>query len=216
MDIFNMHKIVFTVGRITPNGILFLGTCFLINKKGTYVTAAHVTDMNDNNLVVVMSNSDMNSYQDTSDLRCSYKKVLIEKIDPICDICILRADVDAYSNIVIGTTDDVNVAENICIVGFPHCTEGRHVLTCQETSVGAKILIEASSVKTKHVVLNIQTRPGQSGSPVFRKSDSRLVAMIIGSYAPDTSGSISLLGINPLTLHQTTHAVSVEDILRMV
>lgn len=64
--------------------------------------------------------------------------------------------------------------------------------------------------------MNIQTRPGQSGSPVFRESDSMLVAMIIGSYAPNSSGSISLGGVDPHTLHQTTHAVSAEYILQML
>ena len=73
-----------------------------------------------------------------------------------------------------------------------------------------------SFIKSKHIVLNIQTRPGQSGSPVFRESDSMLVAMIIGSYAPNSSGSISLGGVDPHTLHQTTHAVSAEYILQML
>lgn len=43
-----------------------------------------------------------------------------------------------------------------------------------------------------------------------------LVAMIIGSYAPNSGGSISLGGVDPHTLHQTTHAVSAEYILQML
>lgn len=217
MDIINLHRLVYTVGRITPAGIQLLGTCFLLNKPGIFVTAAHVTNNDDNNLVVALNpNTNMLTYQDTSDTKVVYIKANIEKIDPVHDICLLKSDKDIFSNICIGSTDDIMVSERLSIVGYPHCTQGRNVLTYQETTVGAKILIESSYVKSKHLVLNIQTRPGQSGSPVFRETDSKLVAMVIGSYAPNSQGAISLGGVDPHTLHQTTHAVSTEYILKML
>lgn len=217
MDIINLHRLVYTVGRIAPAGIQLLGTCFLLNKPGIFVTAAHVTNNDDNNLVVALNpNTNMLTYQDTSDTKVVYIKVNIEKIDPVHDICLLKSDKDIFSNICIGSTDDIMVSERLSIVGYPHCTQGRNVLTYQETTVGAKILIESSYVKSKHLVLNIQTRPGQSGSPVFRETDSKLVAMVIGSYAPNSQGAISLGGVDPHTLHQTTHAVSTEYILKML
>lgn len=188
-----------------------------LNKPGIFVTAAHVTNNDDNNLVVALNpNTNMLTYQDTSDTKVVYIKVNIEKIDPVHDICLLKSDKDIFSNICIGSTDDIMVSERLSIVGYPHCTQGRNVLTYQETTVGAKILIESSYVKSKHLVLNIQTRPGQSGSPVFRETDSKLVAMVIGSYAPNSQGAISLGGVDPHTLHQTTHAVSTEYILKML
>lgn len=217
MDIKNLHSIVYTVGRITPSGIELLGTSFLINRLGTFVTAAHVTNNDENNLVVSLNpNTNINGYQDTSDTKISFIKVRIEKIDPIHDICILKCDSNIQSNIRISSTDNINIAERLGVVGYPHCTQGRNVLTYQETTVGAKILIESSLIKSKHVVLNIQTRPGQSGSPVFRNSDATLIAMIIGSYAPSSKGGISLGGVDPHTLHQTTHAISAEYILNMI
>lgn len=80
MDISNLHQIVYTIGRITPNGINLLGTGFLLNKQGTFVTAAHVTNNDDNNLVVALNpNTNINTYQDTSDTRVSYINVKIEK-----------------------------------------------------------------------------------------------------------------------------------------
>lgn len=80
MDIRNLHQIVYTIGRITPSGIDLLGTGFLINKQGTFVTAAHVTNNDDNNLVVALNpNTNINTYQDTSDTRVSYINVKIEK-----------------------------------------------------------------------------------------------------------------------------------------
>lgn len=216
MIITNADKIIYTVGRLTPNGIDLLGTCFLIDRPGTYVTASHVTGNNEKDLVICFTPIDVNGYQDTSSNSVSYRCVRIEKIDPIHDICILTDGTGFRSNISISGTDNVSVSDKLTIVGYPHCVQGRHVLTHQEATVGAKILIANSDIKTKNIVINIQSRPGQSGSPVFRDLDSKLVAILIGSYAPKSSGGISLGGIDPQTLHQTTHAVSAEYILKMI
>ncbi len=222
MDKTNLHTLVFPVGRITTTGVELLGTCFIINRPGLFVTATHVTNNDDNNLVIVFANAlytdpaGINSYQDTSNTEVKYLNVKIYRTDPIHDICILKANEQVSSNLQIISTDVIGVSDEVCVVGYPHCNMGRMVLTYQETLVGAKILLQTAGIKSKHIVLNIQTRPGQSGSPVFRKSDSKLVAIIIGSYAPQNRGGISLAGVDPLTLHQTTHAISAEYILKLL
>ena len=43
MDISNLHQIVYSIGRITPSGINLLGTGFLVNRRGIFVTAAIMT-----------------------------------------------------------------------------------------------------------------------------------------------------------------------------
>lgn len=79
--------------------------------------------------------------------------------------------------------------------------------------VGARVLLGAGGVKVKHVVLNTQTRPGQSGGPVFTADGRTVCAMITGGYSPTgAAGGIIIGGIDPQTLHQTTHAVSAEYI----
>ncbi len=217
MEITGLDRVIYTVGRITPNGVRLLGTCFQLNKAGLFATASHVTNNDNNNLVIFVSGkTDLNTYQDTTNTLGQTVPAVIYKVDPIRDICILKIENAGFSNLRIGGTDDVRVTENVGIVGFPHCVDGRNILTFQTTVVGAKVLIESSSIKSKHLVLNIQTRPGQSGSPIFRLSDSKLIGMIIGSYAPGGAGGISLGGVDPLTLHQTTHAVSSEYILNMI
>lgn len=216
MDITGIHSVVFAIGRIQPDGIALLGTCFLINRPNTVVTACHVTGNDDNNLVVCFPRSNVDGYQDTSDNSVKYAAVRIIKSDPIRDICILEGNLNgASSNMLISGTDEIHPCDRLSIIGYPHCTQNRHVLTCQDATVGAKILIDSCGVKSKHIVINIQARDGQSGSPVFRDSDSKLVAMIIGSYAPG-KGTISLGGIDPQTLHQTTHAISAEYISKML
>ena len=217
MNIQNLHSKIFTVGRITPTGVKLLGTCFLLNKSGLLATASHVTNNDNTNLVIFVSNNtNLTTYQDTSNNSGSTIPVTIYKVDPIRDICILQIQQNVFSDFEISGSDDINVANNVGIVGFPHCVNGRNVLTYQSTEIGAKVLIESSGIKSKHLILNIQTRPGQSGSPIFRTSDSHIVGMIIGSYVPNNNSGISLSGIDPQTLHQTTHAVSTEYISKMI
>ena len=217
MNIQNLHQIIFTVGRITPNGVNLLGTCFLLNQNGNYATTAHVTNNDETNLVVVISDeSSLLNYQDTSNNQIRYFKVKIKSIDPVRDIAILESDLGVHSSAIIGSCDTVSVGNNLAVVGFPHSNAGRQVLTYQNTNVGAKILIETSGIKSKHLVLNIQTRPGQSGSPIFNILNSQIIGMIIGSYVPNTNGGIRIGNIDPQTLHQTTHAISAEYILNMI
>ena len=217
MEITGLDKVIYTVGRITPNGVNLLGTCFLLNKHGILATASHVTNNDNTNLAIFVSGkTDLNSYQDTANNQGEVVSVTIHKVDPVRDICLLKIETPVNFNIQIGGADDVKVTDQVGIVGFPHCVDGRNILTFQNTAVGAKVLIESSGIKSKHLILNIQTRPGQSGSPIFRQSDSRLIGMVIGSYVPKGGGGISLGGIDPLTLHQTTHAVSSEYILNML
>ncbi len=188
----------------------------MLNKGGLYATSGHVTNFDEQNLVIVHSDSNLLSYQDTSNTQVKYTKVKIYASDPIRDICILQSENDIQVNLSAGGADDVIVGNEISIIGFPHCTEGRRVLTFQSISVGAKVLIETSNVKSKHLIINIQARPGQSGSPILRGSDGKLIAMLLGSWAPGGGGGISLGGVDPHTLHQTTHAISAEYITAMI
>ncbi len=210
-------RVVFAVGRITPKGVSLLGTAFLLPKAGKFVTASHVTSQDDTNLVIILSKVEsLSEYQDTTNTAVQQMPVKIEATDPFRDLCILSAEIDASSNINIAGTDHVDIGENVATFGFPHADFGRMVLTQQITEIGARVLIEASGIKSKHVVLNIQTRPGQSGSPIFRMQDLSLIAVLIGSYAPGGGGGISLGGVDPHTLHQTTHAISAEYLLGMI
>lgn len=212
-----LANIVFAVGRTGANGVQLLGTATLLNSPGRFVTAAHVTNKDDQNLVVVLRNyNSIDDYQDTSDSQVQVIPVRIEAIDPFTDLCILWADIDLSSNLSIGSTDILNVSSVVDIFGYPHADHGRLVLTHQRTEIGARILIKNGVVKTKHVVLNTQARPGQSGSPIFSAYTTTVVAILIGSYAPGGGGGISLGGVDPHTLHQTTHAVSVEYVREML
>ncbi|HTH27358.1 MAG TPA: serine protease, partial [Sphingobium sp.] len=193
-----------------------LGTCFAVGPR-KFATAAHVTGPSDEGLVAIIGRTDnLATYQDTTNQAAQGAGLRITNYDPIHDVCILELVNDGTISIgyQIASSDVVVPGNPVLSLGFPHADHGRLVLTQQSSMVGARILLGVESIKVKHLVLNTQTRPGQSGGPVFTGDGRHICAMIVGGYAPSgAGGSISLGGIDPQTLHQTTHAVSAEYIL---
>jgi len=215
--VFNLApQFVLAVGRAAPEGLRLLGTAFRV-APGRFVTTRHVTGGDETNLVVVAPRiNTLLDYEDTNDTAVRLASAKITGIDTFRDICLLEISAAVGPPYRITAVDDVAPGDSIVTFGFPHSDTGRFVLTRQNTHVGARILIDAAGIKSKHIVLNTQARPGQSGGPVFTSDASRVVAMVIGSYAPGGGGGISLGGIDPTTLHQTTHAISSEYIAAML
>ena len=208
---------IYSLGRVTPSGITLLGTAFAIDKPGYFATAAHVVNHNDNGLVLILHDMvSMQDYQNTSNNQVKYMPVTIAEVNPISDVCLVKANAKIESNMRLSSTDNIRVGDDVEIFSFPHSNHGRMVLTQQHTHVGAKVLIESAGVMFKGIVLNLQTSPGQSGGPIINPRTNEIVGMIIGSYAPSAQGGISIGGINPQTLHQTTHAISAEYIKEMI
>lgn len=211
----DISKVVYPIARVENNTFCLLGTCFLGYKEGVFISTAHEVIGNENNLAVVLNDLEtIQEFQDTSVNNRRLVPVKIIDIDPIHDICILKSEMQISSKLNITSLNTLSVGEEVSVFGYPHCNYGRMVLTQQNANVGAKILIERSGIKMKNIVLNIQARPGQSGSPIIRNLE--IVGMLIGPYVPSSSGGISLGGIDPQTLHQTTHAVSAEYIMEMM
>ena len=215
---------VYSIGREIDGLYNALGTCTLIHtddQRPLLVTAAHVANGNDENLFIKFNDNFVDGYQDTTADQSTVCGVRIVAIDPLRDVCILTFKDRALSNsnIYLSNCENINLGEKVNVVGFPHSNLGRIVLTQQSCEVGAKILLSSNRIKSKHLVLNIQARPGQSGGPIFHISENgriNLIAILLGAYAPTIKAGIRLGDIDPQTLHQTTHAVSAEYLERML
>lgn len=216
MNVFT--QLVYVIGRVTPTNVEMLGTGFLVSADGLIATTHHVVGSAGANLVILMPNiGDINAFQDLSDTSCQTIPVSVKEIDPIRDLALLKADINFGGGTIpqLGSFDGDNVGEEIGIFGFPHCVEGRRAFTFQKAEIGAKVLIEANGIKTKHAVINTQSRPGQSGSAVVSFKNKTISGVLVGAWIPG-GGGISLGGINPRELHQTTHCISAEYIRGMM
>ncbi len=214
-----MQKLVVMVGVQDANNVVqLLGSCFALPKAGYFVTCRHVIGDIIEHLVLVssMDSSNINGYQDTSIKQCRVVQVqTIEDVNPLCDLVILKADVVVNDLCPISSLDNVQVGDEVEVIGYPHCVNDwqMHILTIQKTMVGAKILRESQGIKYKYAILNIQTRPGQSGSMVFSTRLQKVIGILVGGYAP--SSGISIGGINPQELNQTSFCLSSQYITEM-
>lgn len=206
---------IVAIGRQTPEGVRLLGTGFGI-QANRIATAAHVVGPSDSALVAILPPIGAPAgYQDTTNTEVRQSPLTIVAFDAVRDIAIVElTGLEISGKLELKSTDSVSPGSPVVTHGYPHADTGRLVLTQHAALVGAKILLGNSAIKTKHIVLNIQTRPGQSGSPVF--SEGAVCAMVVGAYRPEAPGGINLGGIDPATLHQTTHAVSAEYIQEMI
>lgn len=215
---FDFTQITLVIGKYNKNthAIDMLGTGFLISNEGKVVTARHVVGNETNDLCVLLPHiPNINVYQDVTDLSCRPATAIIEDINPITDLCILKTDLGFNGNLPpLESLDNIPVGEKIGMFGFPHCVMGRRVLTYQETEIEAKMLLETSGIKSKYATINIQTRPGQSGSLVFNIRTGAIVGLLIGTYAP--ASGVIIAGINPHELNQTSYCISANHIKEML
>lgn len=215
---YDFTQITLVVGkRDNTSGLIqMLGSGFLISNDGKIATARHVVGNETEGLCVLMPHiPNINAYQDVSDTSCRPAPAIIKEINPITDLCMLKTDLRFNGPLpTLGSLDAISVSERIGIFGFPHCVMGRRVLTYQETEIGAKMLLETSGIKSKYATINIQTRPGQSGSLVFNPKTGSIVGLLIGAYSPESG--VIIAGINPYELNQTSYCISANHIKEML
>lgn len=215
---FDFTQITLVVGKYNKDTQLvdMLGTGFLISNDGKVITARHVIGNEYNNLCVLLPHiPNINVYQDVTDFSCRSTSAVVEDINPITDLCILKTGLIFNGTLPsLESLDNIYVGEKIGMFGFSHCVMGRRVLTYQETEIGAKMLLETSGVKSKYATINIQTRPGQSGSLVFNLKTGAIIGLLIGTYAP--SSGVIIAGINPHELNQTSYCISANHIKEML
>lgn len=203
-------QVVYALGRMGPSGLNLTGTGFAVGPR-RIATAYHVVGSDDRNLAMVLPRvASLSAYQDTADPAVNTVPLTMAAADPVRDLCILELPAETSVPFIQGlsSTDTAVPGAAIVMFGFPHANFGRMVLTQHNTHVGARVLIKTQGQKSKHLILNTQAREGQSGGPVFLAD--QVVAVLLGSYAPGGGGGISLGGVDPATLHQTTHAISAE------
>lgn len=215
---YDFTQITLVIGkRDDASGLIqMLGSGFLISNDGKIVTARHVVGNETDGLCVLMPHiPNINAYQDVTDTSCRPVPAIVEDINPITDLCILKTDLRFGGQLpTLGSLDTISVGERIGIFGFPHCVMGRRVLTYQETEIGAKMLMETSGIKSKYATINIQTRPGQSGSLIFNLKTGSIIGLLIGAYAPESG--VIIAGINPYELNQTSYCISANHIKEML
>jgi len=213
---FESDQTCYLLAHVGPNGSRALGSCFALGGD-RLATALHVLGTDTAGLHMIVPRDRMSAYQDMTDHGFMVRPVEVIASDPIHDLAVLRVrDAETSASWSIDGTDSAEPGHPVVTLGFPHADAGRVVLTQQQTTVGARILMGNQGIKVKYVVLNTLLRPGQSGGPVVSMQTGNVVAVLVGAYAPEGSGKVIVGGVDPSALHQTTHAVSAEYLKPMM
>ncbi|WP_081657760.1 serine protease [Prevotella sp. AGR2160] len=191
-----------------------LGTGFIVDEK-RIATAMHVVKGIGKLCIVPSNDIEINGYQEVNFPNTILGSVKVVEDNPFNDLCILEIENGKFQGMLpnISSLDSVPIGKKLSLWGFPHCTLGRRLLTYQEMEVGAKMMM-GDKFKYKYATLNIQTRPGQSGSIVCDPETGVIVGVLLGTYAPNSG--IVIAGINPYELNQSSYCISAEYILEML
>ncbi|VDR26498.1 V8-like Glu-specific endopeptidase [Raoultella terrigena] len=211
--------VLVTVGVVNNGVVHFVGTGFCVSKNKV-VTASHVLRGLIGDLIVSpkVEIKDFSDYQDETqdEFLCIPAKIIED--DPFKDLSILEAEIQIdFNKPLVTGLDGMKITETVAIYGFPHCSNScRKILTYQTAIVGAKTLLLSDGIKSKHAVLNMQARPGQSGSPVISTTDGSIVGVLVGAYIRKGAELITIADMTPGDFNQTTYCVSSEYIKDML
>jgi len=206
------------VARTTPQGHVILGSAFLVDNDGIFVTTRHILGDEQAGLRLISPHiADVSSYQHLADSTAKTVPASIMAMDPIRDLALLNVDA-TFGGVLppLEGLDSVHVGDLLVVVGCPHAPDGQHFVVCQSAELAAKVDLPSQGVTSKYGVLNTQARVGQSGSLVLCPESSTVAGVLIGDDADMVGARGALTNIEPSELHQFSYCISAEYVTEML
>jgi S1-C subfamily serine protease len=155
------------------------GTGFLL-ENGHIITNEHV--IRGCNAAEVLAQSPF-------DEKITFSKILI---DAERDLAILTPSRKLEGGLVLNSDGDLDVGTIVSTWGFPLGYNGPAPLLSvgylagfMDYSIGAKIL--------KHLIVNGAFNPGNSGGPLFKSNDNKVIGVVVSKHAPISKFHVSAL-----------------------
>lgn len=135
------------------------------------------------------------------------KLVLTEPMFDIAILTVKNSGIRAPIPRFISSHTEVQVGDEVLVVGYPFAAIGSFLETvepCHVSAVGNRFL--GTNINRYEYIITHQTHPGSSGSPVIRKSDGAVCGIVRGCLAPPGIVSIGNLPLGTDT--NVTYATS--------
>ncbi len=121
-------------------------------------------------------------------------KVELLKIDPIHDLSFFKGltnDTHAPIPNIIDNFSEIEIGEEMLVLGYPYSTLGSVLETTEITHVSAKgRRMFLNTIGVDEIILSHNAHQGSSGSAVVRRKDGALCGIIRGSLTPPNVMSI--------------------------
>lgn len=195
--------------RKNDGGVEFLGTAFLVDKKGYLLTCAHTISL-DMKLAIVPPQP-VNEWNNMTQEKVNIIDVEITQFDTTHDCALLKINAEVTVNVMpnmFGDPDKSPVGANILYFGYPFGDKGLHTLKVSSSIISSKAI---SNNNTKHFQLDSMVHDGNSGGPLVDIHSGQIIGMISGKFNPSGNSGGIMIGNYALgTESSISYATSIE------
>jgi S1-C subfamily serine protease len=199
-----------------------VGTCFPIASRDgmvAFVTTLHQLGKGGSVQVGIPPHQGDLSNQQPYPIRdISALESQVVLTEPFLDLGILVSRAPGLSfpsTKLSGKVLQMNVGEEVIVIGYPYTPMGSYLETaqrCHISALGSRLSPGGNS--RPELVLSVQVHPGSSGSPVVRHSDGTVCGVVRGSLAPPSP--IKMGGIPLGSDSSVTYAIGVDRLQDLI
>ena len=197
--------------------IVVHGTGFVISKKGYVCTCEHIARGAMGQLMVGIVGNNKDYHFAPAEIARSD----VERDTSILRIPVPPAEIGSLFEAPIGTSEDIEVGEEVCFCGFPFggSTGGGFSPSVTRGIISAFRLRKVGDLELKHFQLDALTMEGNSGAPLFKSENGSIIGMIGARFDPLMIGNIPQVTIGGRPLGFPTNigfAIPIDAVKAMI
>lgn len=195
--------------RKNGDGVDFLGTAFLVDGTGYFLTCAHTIQL-DMDLAIVPTQP-INEWNNMTQERVNTINVEVAQFDTINDCALLKLKGDFTANVMpnmFGDPHKLPVGASVLYFGYPFGDKGLHTLKASSSIISSKAI---NNNGTKHFQLDSMVHDGNSGGPLVDVHTGQIIGMISGKFNPSGNSGGIMIGNYALGSESSiSYATSIE------
>ena len=178
----------FLLVRKDKDTALFLGTAFLVHEKGYLLTAAHLMEGDEENLMAVRP-QDPDAFSSLSMDRVAAMELETVRMDKVHNTALLKFKRDlqiSTPDYLLGNGEDVLLGTTGLCLGFPFGHDDLYNLAVQRALVSSKVL--TTNNQTKLLLIDTTVHDGMAGGPFVSSTEGRVIGILTGRFSPSNEG----------------------------
>lgn len=197
------------LARRRGDAVEFLGSSFVVHRRGYLLTAAHL--VSDSEGLVVVPHEPHEDFAPMTAHTVAAMPVSVAACDAEHDVALLQLDPDVDIGVpddYVGSSANLDQGESVMAMGYAFGHHQVHTLMTFDAVVTAKI---RSHNGTNLILYGSAFHEGDRGGPLIQVSDGHIVGIISGRFAPAELSPLTPLDERPLPVESSVgYAVAIE------